>query len=269
MHGLGVEPTPRSPRRSTSAWSPTPAASCTRTPAPRAHLMAAELIEAGVDVHGDLPPALRGHAAGEARAARPRARRRSQRFDDGALTLAALSARGLRRAPAPRTATPRAIIDHLRARAAARRSRRSCASSRAASAGGAAQSLAARDRRRRRRLGDRPRPGRRRPPPRRRLLDDARASTSSSRSCAGRSPRSCLSVRGRADVTAAIDERSRMDGVLLSTSRRDRPRTTSSRAVRARARRRRKVGHAGTLDPFATGLLIVLVGRATRVAALR
>ena len=28
----------------------------------------------------------------------------------------------------------------------------------------------------------------------------------------------------------------------------------------------RRVGHAGTLDPFATGLLIVLVGRATRLA---
>jgi len=26
-----------------------------------------------------------------------------------------------------------------------------------------------------------------------------------------------------------------------------------------------KVGHAGTLDPFATGLLLLLVGRATRV----
>ncbi len=29
----------------------------------------------------------------------------------------------------------------------------------------------------------------------------------------------------------------------------------------------RKVGHAGTLDPFATGLLLVLAGRATRLAA--
>jgi tRNA pseudouridine55 synthase len=28
---------------------------------------------------------------------------------------------------------------------------------------------------------------------------------------------------------------------------------------------RQKVGHAGTLDPFATGLLLILVGRATRV----
>lgn len=34
--------------------------------------------------------------------------------------------------------------------------------------------------------------------------------------------------------------------------------------VRRRLGRRGKVGHAGTLDPFATGLLIVLVGRATR-----
>ena len=39
-------------------------------------------------------------------------------------------------------------------------------------------------------------------------------------------------------------------------------------AVRRELRRggvRAKVGHAGTLDPFATGLLIVLLGRATRV----
>ena len=33
----------------------------------------------------------------------------------------------------------------------------------------------------------------------------------------------------------------------------------------ARSAARIKVGHAGTLDPFATGLLLVLVGRATRV----
>ena len=36
-------------------------------------------------------------------------------------------------------------------------------------------------------------------------------------------------------------------------------------AVRRRSERGVKVGHAGTLDPFATGLLLVLVGRATRV----
>jgi tRNA pseudouridine55 synthase len=35
--------------------------------------------------------------------------------------------------------------------------------------------------------------------------------------------------------------------------------------VRRRLGRGVKVGHAGTLDPFATGLLLILVGRATRV----
>ena len=36
------------------------------------------------------------------------------------------------------------------------------------------------------------------------------------------------------------------------------------RRCAARLPRGTKVGHAGTLDPFATGLLLVLVGRATR-----
>ena len=39
-------------------------------------------------------------------------------------------------------------------------------------------------------------------------------------------------------------------------------------SVRRRLPRRTKVGHAGTLDPFATGLLIVLAGRATRLAGV-
>ena len=47
---------------------------------------------------------------------------------------------------------------------------------------------------------------------------------------------------------------------------RESPRTTSwRRCARAAVGSRVKVGHAGTLDPFATGLLLVLVGRATRV----
>ncbi len=54
-------------------------------------------------------------------------------------------------------------------------------------------------------------------------------------------------------------------GVILF----DKPRGVTSHDVVAAARRRLgrgvKVGHAGTLDPFATGLLLVLVGRATRV----
>jgi tRNA pseudouridine55 synthase len=52
------------------------------------------------------------------------------------------------------------------------------------------------------------------------------------------------------------------DGVLLI----DKPAGKTSHDVVAAVRRARggKVGHAGTLDPFATGLLLVLVGRATR-----
>jgi len=55
------------------------------------------------------------------------------------------------------------------------------------------------------------------------------------------------------------------DGVLLV----DKPAGVTSHDVVAAERRRLgrgvKVGHAGTLDPFATGLLLLLVGRATRV----
>ena len=55
-----------------------------------------------------------------------------------------------------------------------------------------------------------------------------------------------------------------MDGVLL----RAKPAGATSHDVVAEVRRSlprgSKVGHAGTLDPFATGLLLVLVGRATR-----
>jgi tRNA pseudouridine55 synthase len=55
-----------------------------------------------------------------------------------------------------------------------------------------------------------------------------------------------------------------VDGVLLY----DKPAAVTSHDIVARTRRWRrgvKVGHAGTLDPFATGLLLVLLGRATRV----
>jgi tRNA pseudouridine55 synthase len=55
------------------------------------------------------------------------------------------------------------------------------------------------------------------------------------------------------------------DGLLLY----DKPAGVTSHDVVAKVRRRlgpgSKVGHAGTLDPFATGLLLVLLGRATRL----
>src|SRR3981189_2349361 len=56
-----------------------------------------------------------------------------------------------------------------------------------------------------------------------------------------------------------------MDGVLII----DKPAGLTSHDVVARVRRilhGRRVGHAGTLDPFAPGVLVVLVGRATRLA---
>lgn len=56
-----------------------------------------------------------------------------------------------------------------------------------------------------------------------------------------------------------------MSGVILF----DKPPGITSHDVVAQVRRQLgrgvKVGHAGTLDPFATGLLLVLIGRATRV----
>lgn len=56
-----------------------------------------------------------------------------------------------------------------------------------------------------------------------------------------------------------------VDGILLI----DKPAGISSHDVVATIRRsiagRPRTGHAGTLDPFATGLLIVLIGRATKL----
>jgi tRNA pseudouridine55 synthase len=56
-----------------------------------------------------------------------------------------------------------------------------------------------------------------------------------------------------------------MDGVLII----DKPAGMTSHDVVALVRRavgERRVGHTGTLDPFATGVLVVLAGRATRLA---
>lgn len=56
-----------------------------------------------------------------------------------------------------------------------------------------------------------------------------------------------------------------MEGILLV----DKPRDHTSHDVVARLRgklKMKRVGHAGTLDPMATGLLIMLIGKATRVS---
>jgi tRNA pseudouridine55 synthase len=56
-----------------------------------------------------------------------------------------------------------------------------------------------------------------------------------------------------------------LNGVLLL----DKPMDHTSHDVVARLRgklKTRKIGHAGTLDPMATGLLVMLVGKATRIS---
>jgi tRNA pseudouridine55 synthase len=58
-----------------------------------------------------------------------------------------------------------------------------------------------------------------------------------------------------------------MNGVLLI----DKPSGLTSHDVVSWARRRlgqRDIGHAGTLDPMATGLLVLVVGKATRLSSL-
>ena len=56
-----------------------------------------------------------------------------------------------------------------------------------------------------------------------------------------------------------------MNGILII----DKPAGITSHDVVARVRRilkTKKVGHTGTLDPFATGVMVVVVGKATRMA---
>ena len=219
----------------------------------RAHVMAAELIEAGVDVHAiyrrlyeGMPYAkleLLARGAGEHPALRrrppdvhaPVARRLPPRRRRGVLL------RGHHRPPARgrghegRRARARA---RLRGRhAAARRSRCARPTGPVDVSRSPAPAAAA---------------GTARPPASR----PSSPTTSSCPSCARRSPRSST-------IRTPPREPS-WTASCSSTSPPARPRTTSSRRSAA-STAGAKVGHAGTLDPFATGLLLVLLGRATRV----
>ena len=56
-----------------------------------------------------------------------------------------------------------------------------------------------------------------------------------------------------------------LEGILLI----DKPSGMTSHDVVDRVRRKlrmKRIGHAGTLDPMATGLLIILVGKATKLS---
>jgi tRNA pseudouridine55 synthase len=71
-------------------------------------------------------------------------------------------------------------------------------------------------------------------------------------------------MRTPADGMRCKTESRPIDGMLLI----DKPAGITSHDVVSEARRAlrtRRIGHAGTLDPFATGLLVLLVGHATRL----
>ena len=77
-------------------------------------------------------------------------------------------------------------------------------------------------------------------------------------------PRLGAAGRTRRAVTPGDPGAAGPDGLLLI----DKPRGITSHDAVAQVRRRlstRKVGHAGTLDPMATGLLVMGIGRATRL----
>jgi bifunctional oligoribonuclease and PAP phosphatase NrnA len=113
MHGLDVQPTPSVAEALYIGLITDTGRFMYENTGPRAHLMAAELIEAGVDVPGvyrrlyeDVPPgklALLGIALGQL-----------QRFDAGELAIVTLSAEDFERADAEESYSE-GIIDQLRA----------------------------------------------------------------------------------------------------------------------------------------------------------
>jgi bifunctional oligoribonuclease and PAP phosphatase NrnA len=113
MHGLGVAPSPTVAEALYVGLITDTGRFMYENTGPRAHRMAAELIEAGVDVQGlyrrlyeEMPFAkltLLAHALAHAR-----------RFDSGELTLAALSAADFARTGAEESYSE-GIVDHLRA----------------------------------------------------------------------------------------------------------------------------------------------------------
>ncbi len=231
---------------------------------PRAHTMAGALIEAGVDAHRVYRELYEGIPSSKL-VLLGRALDSMARYDDGRLTMVALTAEDFEEAGADESHSE-GIIDHLRAvegtKVAALARERALPDA----PGAKKVSLRSSDGEGRR-VGHRPGGRGRRPSPGGRLHDrDVR--------------RRARRVPARADRQAARRRSDRVgrrtvDGFLLV----DKPAGKTSHDVVAQVRRALRergvtgpvkrggvrVGHAGTLDPFATGLLIVLIGRATRV----
>ena len=75
----------------------------------------------------------------------------------------------------------------------------------------------------------------------------------------------CVKITARSSFPYFRQTRNFMDGILII----DKPAGITSHDVVARCRRilqTKRIGHTGTLDPFATGVMVILVGKATRLA---
>jgi bifunctional oligoribonuclease and PAP phosphatase NrnA len=263
MHGLGVRPTASIAEALYVALITDTGRFMYENTGARAHLMAAELIEAGVDVPGVYRRLYEGVPSGKL-ALLALALSQLQRFDGGELTLASLSTEDFERADAQESYSE-GIIDQMRALE------------------GTKVAVLVRE------LSSGERKGQRKVSLR--ATDDdvdvsivARAQGGGGhRRAAGFSttlePRELVaflraaiaaqlhpSSDGHAAATraaAATTGARAVDGVLLI----DKPAGISSHDAVAAVRRSlagARTGHAGTLDPFATGLLLVLVGRATK-----
>ncbi|MGI8430475.1 MAG: DHH family phosphoesterase [Solirubrobacteraceae bacterium] len=113
MHGLAVTPTPTIAQALYVGLITDTGRFMYENTGPRAHVMAAELIEAGVDVHETYRRVYEGVPYGKL-ALLARALTKVQRYDDGTLALTALSARDFSESGAEESHSE-GVIDHLRA----------------------------------------------------------------------------------------------------------------------------------------------------------
>ncbi len=113
MHGLGVQPTPTIAEALYVGLITDTGRFMYESTGPRAHLMAAELIEAGVDVPGVYRQLYEGIPLGKLTLL-SLALAQVQRFDSGELALAAITAEDFDRAEAEESYSE-GIIDQLRA----------------------------------------------------------------------------------------------------------------------------------------------------------
>jgi phosphoesterase RecJ-like protein len=112
MHGLGVEPTPTIAEALYVGLITDTGRFMYENTGPRAHRMAAELIEAGVDVHEIYRRVYEGVPYGKL-ALLARGLSKVERYDDGRLTVTALSAADYAESGAEESYSE-GVIDHLR-----------------------------------------------------------------------------------------------------------------------------------------------------------